>query len=159
VRLREAVLGRRTRPGRLGRLAPPGVIAVAAISLSQLLDTFITDEEKTLMAIFDKLDIDKDGTVSLEELTTLVSRDPTVACAQQAYKKMEKELLDVVEKDHAGGDLVIVGGIYIDLPPPCGQHFLPCLFEMRGPGKPPVDLTGAFACPLDQGIATDFSGI
>lgn len=79
--------------------------------------------------------------------------NPMAAVAYQAYAMVKAKLEKIVNLDFGGGRLVLVGGIQINMPEPCSDHFLPLMFDVRQPGKPPQNLLSAFQFGCTQSEA------
>mmetsp|Transcript_26541 Transcript_26541/g.74106 ORF Transcript_26541/g.74106 Transcript_26541/m.74106 type:complete len:603 (-) Transcript_26541:247-2055(-) len=61
----------------------------------------------------------------------------------QAYKQVQGKVKAIVNHNFGTGHLVLLGGIQINLPDPCQDHFQPMLFELIPKGQPPLDLLQA----------------
>jgi len=57
--------------------------------------------------------------------------NPMVALARFSYDLVAQQIDRVVNADFGSGYLVLVGGITINMPRPCVDHFLPLRFEVR----------------------------
>jgi len=77
-----------------------------------------------------------------------VQPNPMTALVHQAYILVKDKLLNIVNTDFGSGYLVLVGGIQINMPSPCDDHFLPMMFEVRKEGMLPQDLMQAFELVL-----------
>jgi len=75
--------------------------------------------------------------------------NPMASLAHQAYEMVRAKTLGVVNNDFGSGHLILVGGIQINMPKPCDDHFLPLMFELRKPGCPAEDLMPGFDCQKD----------
>jgi len=73
---------------------------------------------------------------------------PLAALAYQAYESVRYKINKVVDTDFGNGRLVLLGGILINMPAPCKDHFLPISFEVRQAGQPTEVLDGAFHIPF-----------
>jgi len=73
------------------------------------------------------------------------SSDPMVAVVVKFYKEIEKEMLDIVHTNFGEGNLVLLGGIQINMPIPTPAYFLPLHFTVRSANSGPIDLISAFA--------------
>jgi hypothetical protein len=73
---------------------------------------------------------------------------PMAALAYQAFESVKAKIHKVVNTEFGSGKLVLVGGIQLNLPPPCGDHFLPMSFEIHQAGQPIERLEEAFHIPL-----------
>jgi hypothetical protein len=65
---------------------------------------------------------------------------PMAALAHQAYTTVHDKISNIVNTDFGNGNLVLVGGIQINMPAPYEDLFLPKMFEVRAKGKDTVDL-------------------
>jgi hypothetical protein len=81
--------------------------------------------------------------------------DPMGALAYQAYEMVKRSVLEVVNNNFGEGYLILIGGIQINLQPPCDDHFLPLMFEVRKKGEPTLDLLHTFQCPLNGGFSPE----
>jgi len=70
--------------------------------------------------------------------------EPMAALAHQSYTFVEEEILKVVNTKFGIGNLVLVGGIMINMPHQHSMHFLPRFFEVRRQGAQPTNLMEAF---------------
>jgi len=61
-----------------------------------------------------------------------------------AYHVIEEEILRITHTRFGNGNLVLLGGIQINMPEPYQDHFLPMHFSVNGAGKPQVDLLKVF---------------
>lgn len=77
-------------------------------------------------------------------------QNPMVALAYQAFESVRAKMNKIVNTDFGSGRLVILGGIQINMPQPCKDHFLPMVFDMLQDGHAKEDLMEAFSCPLTQ---------
>mmetsp|Transcript_124521 Transcript_124521/g.311366 ORF Transcript_124521/g.311366 Transcript_124521/m.311366 type:complete len:827 (+) Transcript_124521:82-2562(+) len=66
--------------------------------------------------------------------------NPMAALAYQSYEAVKAKTLKIVNTEFGSGNLVLVGGIQINMPAPYEDHFVPLMFEMRRGGEPNVDL-------------------
>jgi len=73
---------------------------------------------------------------------------PLAALAYQAFESVKYKVNQVVDTDFGSGRLALLGGILINMPAPCRDHFLPISFEVRQAGKEPEVLNGAFHIPF-----------
>lgn len=64
---------------------------------------------------------------------------PMASLAHQAYDCVEEAMANIVNTDFGRGNLVLVGGIQINMPAPYEDLFLPKMFEVRCQGKETVD--------------------
>jgi len=70
---------------------------------------------------------------------------PMGALAHQAYEMVKAKINKIVNNDFGSGYLVLVGGIQINVPSPCLDHFLPLTFEVRQRDKATHSLLHAFS--------------
>jgi len=82
---------------------------------------------------------------------------PMAALAYQAFEAVKNKVDKVVNTEFGSGRLVLVGGIQINLPEPCGDHFLPLSCEVLQAGKQTCDIRNAFHIP-DSGVDSEFDG-
>jgi len=75
--------------------------------------------------------------------------NPMASLAFEAYGFVDKYIHDIVNCDFGDGNLILVGGIQINMPKPYADHFLPLKFEVRSKrrGATPLNLLDAFQCP------------
>jgi len=62
----------------------------------------------------------------------------------KAYKEVEKEMLDIITTDYGPGNLVLLGGIQINMPYPSPGYFAPMHFSVRSKTMETKDLMGTF---------------
>jgi len=72
------------------------------------------------------------------------SSNPMVELALQAYKVIEEEILSIVNTDFGIGNLVLLGGIQINMPYGMPGYFKPMHFSIRAKGKDPENLMSVF---------------
>jgi len=72
------------------------------------------------------------------------AKDPLQALFYTAYEGVKEKLLAIVNHDFGDGNLVLVGGILINMPQPCEDHFCPLMFQISSSGAPPDDLMSSF---------------
>jgi len=72
--------------------------------------------------------------------------NPMAALAYQAYQMVKAKLEMIVNTDFGSGRLVLVGGIQINMPNPCRDHFLPLTFDVHQKGQSSKNLISAFGC-------------
>jgi len=72
------------------------------------------------------------------------SSNPMVELALQAYKVIEEEILSIVNTDFGNGNLVLLGGIQINMPYGMAGYFKPMHFSIRAKGRDPVNLMSVF---------------
>jgi len=72
------------------------------------------------------------------------SENPMVELVMKAYTAVEDEMLAIVNTDFGSGNLVLLGGIQINMPYPMNGFFMPLHFSIRSAGKEPEDLMPAF---------------
>jgi hypothetical protein len=73
------------------------------------------------------------------------SSSPMIDLVLKAYQEIEKEMLDIVNTNFGSGNLVLIGGIQINMPYPTPGFFLPLHFSVRSASTGPTDLMSAFA--------------
>jgi len=73
--------------------------------------------------------------------------NPMAALAHQAYEMVKAKTVGVVNNDFGTGYLVLIGGIQINMPKPCEDHFLPLMFEIRKKGFDTEDLLDTLGHP------------
>jgi len=71
--------------------------------------------------------------------------NPMVELALQAYKVIEEEILSIVNTDFGTGNLVLLGGIQINMPYGMPGYFKPMHFSIRAKGMEPRDLMPVFS--------------
>jgi hypothetical protein len=76
--------------------------------------------------------------------------NPMVALAYQSFESVRAKMNKIVNTDFGSGRLVLLGGIQINMPPPCKDHFLPLVFDVQQAGQDNEHLIEAFSCPLTQ---------
>uniref|UniRef100_A0A7S4T8V7 Limiting CO2-inducible protein B/C beta carbonyic anhydrase domain-containing protein n=1 Tax=Alexandrium monilatum TaxID=311494 RepID=A0A7S4T8V7_9DINO len=62
----------------------------------------------------------------------------------EAYKEVEAEVFRIVNTNFGSGNLVLLGGIQINMPYPLPGYWVPLHFSIRAAGKHPADLMVAF---------------
>eukprot|EP00411_Alexandrium_monilatum_P001096 CAMPEP_0175200012 /NCGR_PEP_ID=MMETSP0093-20121207/9323_1 /TAXON_ID=311494 /ORGANISM="Alexandrium monilatum, Strain CCMP3105" /LENGTH=294 /DNA_ID=CAMNT_0016493023 /DNA_START=88 /DNA_END=972 /DNA_ORIENTATION=- len=72
------------------------------------------------------------------------SKQPMVDLVMAAYKAVEEEMLAIVNTDYGPGNLVLLGGIQINMPYPMPGYFYPLHFSIRSKTMRPKDLMSAF---------------
>jgi hypothetical protein len=72
------------------------------------------------------------------------SSNPMVELALQAYKVIEEEIMSIVNTDFGIGNLVLLGGIQINMPYGMPGYFKPKHFSIRAKGKDPENLMSVF---------------
>lgn len=73
------------------------------------------------------------------------SSSPMIDLVMKAYQEIESEMLDIVNTNYGPGNLVLIGGIQINMPYPTPGYFLPLHFSIRSASSGPTDLMSAFA--------------
>jgi len=73
------------------------------------------------------------------------SKNVMVELALKAYKVVEEEMLSIINTNYGPGNLVLVGGIQINMPYPSPGFFLPMHFSLRSASKQPINLMPALA--------------
>merc|ERR1712070_297360 len=66
------------------------------------------------------------------------------ALALHSFEIVQRKLLSIVSTKFGCGNLVLLGGVQINMPEGHEDHFLPLHFEMFAEGKDPVDLLDCF---------------
>lgn len=72
------------------------------------------------------------------------SKQPMVDLVMKAYKKVEEEMLAITNTDFGPGNLVLLGGIQINMPYPMPGYFMPLHFSIRSKTMEPKDLMYTF---------------
>jgi len=72
------------------------------------------------------------------------SDNPMVELVMKAYEAVEEEVLAIVNTDFGPGNLVLVGGIQINMPYPMNGFWMPLHFSIRSQDMEPVDLMENF---------------
>jgi len=72
------------------------------------------------------------------------SSNKMVDLVMKAYKAVEEEMFKIISTDYGSGNLVLLGGIQINMPYPSPGFFMPLHFSVRSAGKEAVDLMLAF---------------
>lgn len=72
------------------------------------------------------------------------SENPMVELVMKAYQAVEEEVLAIVNTDFGTGNLVLVGGIQINMPYPMNGFWMPMHFSIRSKDMEPVDLMDKF---------------
>jgi hypothetical protein len=72
------------------------------------------------------------------------SCSPMVELARETYELIEKEIFKIVNTDFGGGNLVLIGGIQINMPYPFPGYFMPLHFSIRSANSAPQELMFAF---------------
>jgi len=67
-----------------------------------------------------------------------------VELAMKTYKVVEEEVFNIVNTNFGEGNLVLIGGIQINMPYPMPGYWLPLHFSIRSKTRPPFDLMPAF---------------
>jgi len=67
-----------------------------------------------------------------------------VNLVMKAYNAVEDEMLAIINTDFGSGNLVLVGGVQINMPYPLPGYFMPLHFSVRSEGRDPVSLMYAF---------------
>jgi hypothetical protein len=65
---------------------------------------------------------------------------PMAALIHAAYEAIRDKLLSIVNIGFGTRKLVLIGGIQLNMPQPCVDHFLPLFFQMQSADQSPVDL-------------------
>merc|ERR1712217_208976 len=73
-----------------------------------------------------------------------VQQNPMAELAYQAFEMVDAKIKKIVNTNFGPGYLVLVGGIQLNMPEPCCDHFLPLAFEVRRKDDPAKDLMAAF---------------
>merc|ERR1711972_632430 len=71
-------------------------------------------------------------------------RNPMAELAYQAFEMVNAKIKKIVNTNFGPGSLVLVGGIQLNMPEPCCDHFLPLAFEVMKKGADTEDLMSAF---------------
>lgn len=72
------------------------------------------------------------------------SVNPMKDLVMKAYYAIEEEMLNIVNTGYGPGNLVLVGGIQINMPHSMNGFFAPMHFSIRSKSKEPVNLMAAF---------------
>jgi len=72
-----------------------------------------------------------------------MSKHPMVEMVTKAYEVIEEEMLSIVNTGFGPGNLVLLGGIQINMPYPLPGYWLPKHFSIRSASMAPVDLMPA----------------
>mmetsp|Transcript_9313 Transcript_9313/g.17359 ORF Transcript_9313/g.17359 Transcript_9313/m.17359 type:complete len:705 (-) Transcript_9313:78-2192(-) len=83
---------------------------------------------------------------------------PMAALSYQAFEAVKNKVNKVVNTEFGSGRLVLIGGIQINLPEPCGDHFLPLSCEVQQAGKPTIDISEVFNT-LDSGAYFEYQAM
>merc|ERR1711972_383468 len=73
-----------------------------------------------------------------------VQQNPMAELAYQAFEMVDAKIKKIVNTNFGPGYLVLVGGIQLNMPEPCCDHFLPLAFEVRRKDDPPQRSHGSF---------------
>ena len=80
-----------------------------------------------------------------KEMPNITRHDePLQALMLAAYEAVKTKLLKCVNTDFGTGNLVLIGGIQINMPQPSVDHFQPLCFTVQSSVGPPVDLLHEF---------------
>lgn len=80
------------------------------------------------------------------KLDTIVqAKEPLAVLARVAYDMVLEALLGIVHTNFGKGKLVLIGGVMINMPSPCDDHFQPLMFQVRQEGQDPIDLMPAIS--------------
>jgi len=66
--------------------------------------------------------------------------NPMVEMVTKAYEVIEEEMLSIVNTNFGSGNLVLLGGIQINMPYPLPGYWLPKHFSIRSANMAPIDL-------------------
>mmetsp|Transcript_100719 Transcript_100719/g.285450 ORF Transcript_100719/g.285450 Transcript_100719/m.285450 type:complete len:296 (-) Transcript_100719:175-1062(-) len=72
------------------------------------------------------------------------SKQPMVDLVMKAYEVIEQEVFKIVNTNFGTGNLILIGGIQINMPYPTPGFWMPMHFSIRTAGKEPEDLMTAF---------------
>jgi len=72
-----------------------------------------------------------------------MSKHPMVEMVTKAYEVIEEEILSIVNTNFGSGNLVLLGGIQINMPYPLPGYWLPKHFSIRSKDMAPIDLRPA----------------
>jgi len=70
--------------------------------------------------------------------------NPMAALARQSFEMVREKLLNIADTSFGSGHLAIMGGIMINMPKPCDDHFLPCMFTVQRGAETPTDMMPEF---------------
>merc|ERR1712107_578907 len=73
-----------------------------------------------------------------------VAEEPMGALFRAAYEAVDEKLQKIVGQYFGTGQLILIGGIQLNLPSPHEDHFLPLSFRATSKGGPPVNLMSEF---------------
>jgi hypothetical protein len=73
------------------------------------------------------------------------SSAPMAKLAFKCFDNVKDKVQEVVNTKFGSGYLVLLGGIQINMPAPCAEHFLPLIFEARQEGKETINLMDELA--------------
>merc|ERR1712050_207278 len=73
-----------------------------------------------------------------------VQQNPMAELAYQAFEMVNAQIKKIVNTNFGTGYLVLVGGIQLNMPEPCCDHFLPLVFEVRKRDVEAKNLMDAF---------------
>mmetsp|Transcript_65851 Transcript_65851/g.204181 ORF Transcript_65851/g.204181 Transcript_65851/m.204181 type:complete len:612 (-) Transcript_65851:160-1995(-) len=79
------------------------------------------------------------------------SSNMMVDLARRAYDAVEAEMLSIINTNYGPGNLVLLGGIQINMPYPYPGFFMPCHFSLRSSKREPLDLMPALC--MDSTLA------
>ena len=78
------------------------------------------------------------------------SDEPLQVLIHAAYEAIRDKLLKIVNTSFGTGKLVLIGGIQLNMPQPCVDHFLPLFFQMQSRFEGPINLLPQFQIPQQQ---------
>jgi hypothetical protein len=73
------------------------------------------------------------------------SCSPMIELAKESYDMIEEEMFHIINTNFGSGNLVLIGGIQINMPYPLPGYFQPLHFSIRSANSPPRDLLSALA--------------
>lgn len=80
---------------------------------------------------------------------------PMAALAYQAFEAVKSKIGKVANTEFGSGRLVLVGGIQINMPEPCNDHFLPLSCEMLQAGRDTIDIQDVLHIPGEEDFEHD----
>lgn len=81
----------------------------------------------------------------MEDLEDINSaEEPISQLTKKAYAAVKNNMLNITNTKYGNGNLVLIGGIQINMPAPYADHFQPLFLQVRAEGKEPIDLLPGF---------------
>jgi len=72
---------------------------------------------------------------------------PMAALSYQVFEAVKNKIGKVVNTEFGSGRLVLIGGIQLNMPDPCNDHFLPLSCQVMQAGKPTAEINDLFYIP------------